>query len=152
MKNDLLIISDISVPEQFSIIKQKMEADFPFFKISHGYVNGTATLTTENGGQRFFCIYKGCGEVFLSAGYRTQEGDGAPLPPDFYVPDELDPQLFELLRVIQNGIASVTTKARPPIDAILHRLFFYNKNTKNENDNLDNTNIKNFVFCGDITG
>jgi len=51
-------------------IKSRIEADYPFLRISRVDVQGETVLKTDHGGQRFFCIFQGQGEVFVPAGYR----------------------------------------------------------------------------------
>ena len=116
-------------------IKQRMETDFSFLKISRVDVQGTQTLRSEYGGLRIFCLYRGEGEVFLPRGYRTCEGDGLSLPKELYAPDPIDPAFMSLLLAIREEFANVSEAARLPLNAILSRL-----------------NIDRKVFCGDITG
>jgi len=104
-------------------IKSRIEADYPFLRISRIVVQGETALKTEHGGQRFFCIFQGQGEVFLPAGYRTKEGDGTALPPEDYQPDQVDPGFKALLETIAAGRDTISLKALPPVDAILGRLF-----------------------------
>ena len=111
----------------------RLEDDFPFVRVTKMSVDGETVLQSEHGGMRIFCIYRGEGEAFVAKGYRTQEGDGQPLPTDQYHPDPLDPQFAETLRRIQGGLATISSTARPPIDAILRR---WNNN----------------IYCGDISG
>jgi hypothetical protein len=69
---------------------------------------------------RVFWVYQGQGEIFLPSGYRTQEGDGQPLP-ETYRPDRLDPEFAETLRVLRSGLASLAPTARVPVQAIVSR-------------------------------
>jgi len=109
---------DADVP----IIKNRMEQDYPFLRISRVEIQGETLLKTECGGQRFFCLSHGQGEAFLPAGYRTQEGDGVVLPSEDYQPDTIDPDFKALLEKIAAGQDSISSpKALPPIDAILGR-------------------------------
>ena len=110
--------NDVHVP----IIKDRLEQDHPFLRISRVEVQEETLLKTECGGQRFFCLSHGQGEVFLPAGYRTQEGDGVVLPSEDYRPDPIDPDFKVLLETIAAGRATLSSpKALPPVDAILKR-------------------------------
>jgi len=119
--------------DSFHLFARQLEDDFPFLRVTKIDVDGDTALQSEHGGMRILCLYHGEGEVFLPTGYRTQEGDGQPLPADQYRPDHIDPQLAETLRIIQSGLETVSATAQPPIDAILRRW-----NGKN--------------YCGDISG
>ncbi len=65
-------------------------------------------------------ICRGKGEVFLPRGYRTQEGDGKPLP-DSYAPDPMRPQFAAALGLLKQGLATVSAEAMVPVRAILRR-------------------------------
>ena len=128
-------VLDFNNEDHVQVIKNRMERDYPFLKISRIEVQGETILKTDNDGQRFFCLYQGQGEVFFPAGYRTQEGDGTPLPTGVYQADPVDPGFKTFLETIAAGHASISPKALPPIDAILGRL-----------------SSDGEYFCGDIAG
>jgi hypothetical protein len=119
-------ISDVvpNVPldddRQVAEIKQRFEADYPSIKLTVLEINGSGHLHSDQGGMRVFWIYRGEGQVDLPAGYRTQEG-GPGLLPDGYVPDPIDPDSAELLRGLQHGLASLSARAVPHVQAILDR-------------------------------
>ena len=115
-------ILDFNNEDHISIIKDRMEKDYPFLRITRVEVQGETLLKTESGGQRFFCLFQGQGEVFLPAGYRTQEGDGVALPDEDYQPDPVDPAFKVLLERIAAGRDSLSPKALPPVEAVLKRL------------------------------
>ena len=69
---------------------------------------------------RVFWLFRGEGEVFLPEGYRTQEGDGEPLP-ESYRADGLDPAFAALLDTLEEGLASMTPQAAEQAQAILGR-------------------------------
>ena len=119
--------------DSFDRFARRLEDDFSFLRVTKTDVGGEIVLQSEHGGMRILCIHRGEGEVFVPKGYRTLEGDGAPLPVDQYRPDNIDPQFVETLRHVQNGLITVSSTARPPIDAILRR---WNGET----------------YCGDISG
>ncbi len=52
----------------------------PHYRLSAGTWRGERELTSEWGGSRYTWLIDGQGDVFLPAGFRTQEGDGAALP------------------------------------------------------------------------
>ena len=128
-------VLDFNNEDHVQQIKNRIETDFPFLRISRVEVHGETVLKTECGGQRFFCLYQGQGEVFLPAGYRTQEGDGTALPSDDYQPDPVDPDFKALLDRIAIGRATISSKALTPVNAILGRL-----------------SPSGEYFCGDIAG
>lgn len=117
---------------QFAEIKAVFEELNPGMRLSLVDVDGEAGLCSDYGGMRVFWVYRGQGEVFLPAGYRTQEGDGRRLP-DEYRPDPLDPAFAETLRRIKGGLTSVGEAAITAARAIVVRW-------------------KNEAFAGDIAG
>ncbi len=121
--------------DSFRNFARRLEDEFSFLRVSKIHVDGETVLQSEHGGMRILCVHRGDGEVFLPKGYRTQEGDGTPLPGDQYRPDNIDSRLVETLRRIRKSLASVSSTARPPIDAILGRW-----------------NEKTGTFCGDLSG
>jgi len=121
--------------DSFSCFARRLESDFPFLRVTKVDVAGDTVLSSDHGGMRILCLYRGEGEVFLPKNYRTQEGDGQPLPADQYCPDPIDPQFAETLRRIRRGLDTVSATARPPIDAVLRRW-----------------NESGQIFCGDISG
>ena len=128
-------VLDFNNESHVQIIKNRIEQDYPFLRISRVDVQGETVLKTGHGGQRFFCVYQGEGEVFLPTGYRTQEGDGTSLPPGIYQPDPIDADFKALLVIIATGHGTISPKALPPVDAILGRFSPDGKS-----------------FCGDIAG
>ena len=114
-------VLDFNEEAHVSIIKSRLEQDYPFLRISRIEVREETLLKTENGGQRFFCLTQGQGEIFLPAGYRTQEGDGTSLPTENYQSDPVDPGFGALLDKIADGRGFLSSKALPPVDAILGR-------------------------------
>ncbi|MCL2622475.1 MAG: hypothetical protein FWD31_02315 [Planctomycetaceae bacterium] len=115
-------VLDFNNGDHVQVIKNRIEQDYPFLKISHVEVRDETILKPDHGGQRFFCLYQGQGEVFLPAGYRTQEGDGVLLPSGVYQPDPVNADFKSLLGTIAAGHATVSPRAVPPVDAILGRL------------------------------
>jgi hypothetical protein len=69
---------------------------------------------------RVYWIYRGEGEVYLPKGYRTQEGDGCPLPRD-YRPDRVDPSFAAALQILKDGLSSVAAPADVPAGTIVKR-------------------------------
>lgn len=105
---------------QFHEIKSQLEQAYPELVISHTEITGEATLQSEHGGMRVFWIFEGNGEVFLPQGYRTQEGDGAPLPAE-YQPNSADPEFLKTLRFIDERRGSFHPDAWTSIQLILDR-------------------------------
>jgi len=105
---------------QFAAVRAVFEGHNPGMRLSLVEVDGDRALHANYGGMRVFWLYRVQVEVFLPQGYRTQEGDGRPLPEE-YQPDPLDPALAETLRVLKGGLESVVETAQTPIRAILGR-------------------------------
>ena len=104
----------------FAAMRDFFEADNPNLNLRLVSIDGHSTLRAEHGGMRVYWIFRGQGEVFLPAGYRTQEGDGQRLP-DTYRPDQLDPAVDAALELVQRGLKSFSPAALPPVEAILGR-------------------------------
>jgi hypothetical protein len=105
---------------QFVGIKERFEHDYPGFKLSVVETNGEGRLHTEHGGMRVFWIYRGQGDIYLPAGYRTQEG-GPGLLPAGYVPDPVDPAFAGILDALEAGLPAVSAPAAAQVQAILDR-------------------------------
>jgi hypothetical protein len=105
---------------EFDSIKAVFEGDHPGLTFTRVAIEGPLTLRARQGGMRVFWIYRGEGEIFLPAGYRTQEGDGGRLQAD-YAPDPIDPALADTLDVLYAGIASLTPAAIVPVRAVVGR-------------------------------
>ncbi|MBI5388627.1 MAG: hypothetical protein HZA90_28530 [Verrucomicrobia bacterium] len=105
---------------QFAEMRALFQAHNPLLRLGLVHVDGQASLRTELGGMRVFWLFRGEGEVFLPRGYRTQEGDGQPLPSE-YAPDPLDPVLASTLELLKSGASSISTAAYAAVSAILRR-------------------------------
>lgn len=104
----------------FARFRDFFECDNPGLKLDVVEVDGECVLRSAQGGMRVFWIYRGEGEVLLPKGYRTQEGDGGPLPAD-YRPDAIDPAFAQQLARLRKGLASLSPAAVVPARAILGR-------------------------------
>jgi hypothetical protein len=105
---------------QFAGVRALFERDHPGLQLTTLQVNGEQALRSEHGGMRVFWIYRGQGEVFLPRGYRTQEGDGKPLPED-YRPEKLGASFADTIAVLKEGLKSVAPPADVPVSAIVGR-------------------------------
>ena len=105
---------------EFLPLREFFEHDNPGLKLDVVSVDGQAVLADGHGGMRVFWIYRGEGQVFLPRGYRTQEGDGKPLPRD-YRADAIDPVFAATLGVIQQGLATLSPGAIVAARAIVGR-------------------------------
>ena len=105
---------------QFAGVRALFERDHPGLQLTTLQVNGEQALRSEHGGMRVFRIYRGQGEVFLPRGYRTQEGDGKPLPED-YRPEKLGASFADTIAVLKEGLKSVAPPADVPVSAIVGR-------------------------------
>lgn len=115
-----VLIGHVEQEQTFRAIQEAIQAERPYLRLTRVEVHGPRELAPEEGGMRVFWIYRGRGEVFLPAGYRTQEGDGQPLPGE-YQPDPIDPAFADLLQKIRSGLPTVRTEAQIPVQAVLGR-------------------------------
>ena len=76
------------------------------------------------GAVRYCWLFDGRGEVWLPAGYRTQEGDGARLPAAYH-PDPLEPEARDALATLRAALATADGATpegvRVPLTAIMER-------------------------------
>ncbi len=107
-------------PTAFAAMQAAFAADNPNLRLTLERVNGEAELRARHGGMRVFWIYRGAGEAFVPKGYRTQEGDGQPLP-ESYQPEQMAPAFIRKLDILEQGRASITPAARVAVSAILRR-------------------------------
>ncbi|NLF07010.1 MAG: hypothetical protein GX594_03390 [Pirellulaceae bacterium] len=105
---------------QFDGVRGTVEAANPGLRLSLVKIDGPTELRADHGGMRVFWLYRGEGEVFVPKGYRTQEGDGAPLP-DVYTPDKPDPAFADAIRLLSERQATVSKGAEVPVRAIVNR-------------------------------
>ena len=113
-------VAGVDEERQFADVRAIFEHDHPGIHLSVVKVDGETALRSEHQGMRVFWIYRGQGEVFLPRGYRTQEGDGQPLPNE-YQPEKMERSFAETLRVLKKGLASVAAPADVPVRAIVGR-------------------------------
>jgi hypothetical protein len=118
--NSRVLVTQLGDKNQFAAIQTVLESENPGLRFTLAKVDGAATLRSEHGGMRVFWPFQGQGEVLLPKGYRTQEGDGRPLPED-YKPDQIGRSFAERLEILKNGLPSLTTRADTPIRRILKR-------------------------------
>ena len=117
-----VVIGHIEAPESLEPVFAEFERHHPGFKIGCGYFDADdGELVAEHEGVRYLWLDRGHGEVFLDAGYRTQEGDGEKLPP-FYEPDECDDENWPILQTLAENLDTLHEKIRPPVEAILERI------------------------------
>jgi hypothetical protein len=97
----------------------------PGYHLSAGAWAREGELGAPCGGVRYTWLLDGRGEVWLERGYRTQEGDGAPLP-DSYQPVALEGQgaLREQVRALTAALdgSSIHPALTAPVQAICGRL------------------------------
>lgn len=100
----------------------EFEAMNPEFKMGTGnFDSEDGVLFSEYGGVRHIWIHEGTGEVYLTAGYRTKEGDGEKLP-EVYITDEVDVDILEALQLLTANLDSVHEQIKQPANAIIDRL------------------------------
>ena len=105
---------------QFEHVKAVLERDHPGLSLTLVKVDGENALQSEHGGMRVFWLYRGGGEIFLPKGYRTQEGDGGPLPGS-YQPAQIDPAFADTLQLLENRLSAVAPAALEAVRAIVGR-------------------------------
>ncbi len=105
---------------QFAGMKEMFEADNPGLRLTLVRVEREAALRSESGGMRVFWIFEGAGAVLIPKGFRTQEGDGEPLPPD-YRPDPISPDFAAQLQTLKAGAPTITAAAYGAVGAILRK-------------------------------
>ena len=93
----------------------------PGFRLGWGIFDGAeGMLASEHGGVRHIWLDRGQGEVFLTEGYRTKEGDGESLV-DEYHPDPLPGHVQEALSFLLGNLNSLSRGSRNVVEAILQR-------------------------------
>ena len=105
---------------EFGPLREFFEHENPRLKLDVVSVDGETALASGQGGMRVFWIYRGEGEVFLSRRYRTQEGDGKPLPGD-YRADRVEPAFAATLKIVKKGLTSLSPGAIVAARAIVGR-------------------------------
>ena len=116
------IVGHIEDPESLEPVFSEFERHHPGFKIGCGnFDSGDGELVSEYGGVRYIWILRGGGEVFLDSGYRTQEGDGEPLP-SVYESDQCDEENWTILQTLAENLDTLHERIRPPVEAILDRI------------------------------
>ncbi len=113
-------IAHVEDADGFAVAKQQLETDYPELILNTAEVNGETVLRAEHGGMRVFWLYRGEGEILLSEGYRTQEGDGNSLPND-YVREPMNPGFAAMLDILEKGMGSINEAAAPHVQLILDR-------------------------------
>lgn len=104
----------------FEQIQRQLEALYPDMAVTRQKVAGDTLLKSGYGGIRLWWIYRGSGEIFLPAGYRTQEGDGHALPGAY----ELEPmgeEFKQLLDTLGHGLRTLTEGAAVHVQVLLNR-------------------------------
>lgn len=113
-------IAHVEDTDSFAVAKQQLETDYPELSLHADEVKGETALRAEYGGMRVFWLYRGEGEVYLPAGYRTREGDGHSLPGE-YVPERPSAEFTAMLDALEKGLTSISAEAAPHVQLILNR-------------------------------
>lgn len=111
-------VTHLDEVQELTELNALLQRNYAATELGLADIDGETLLRASHGGMRVYWIYRGAGEVYLPDGYRTQEGGGEPLPPE-YLPDSLDPALAGTLRVLRTGMRGVTPAAAPHVRAIL---------------------------------
>ena len=93
------------------------------YSLTAGMWSGEHELVPAGGGARYVWPVDGRAEVLVPGGYRTQEGDGAPLPAE-YVPDPLPPELPRHVAALRTALDAQTVHPTlaAPLTALCARL------------------------------
>ena len=92
----------------------------PGYRLGCGEQHGEAEWVSSRA-SRVCWIQDGQGEVFVPAGYRTKEGDGAALPPD-YRPEAVPSEWIEAVRYASTRIDCFQGNLRNAVASICSRL------------------------------
>lgn len=115
-----IVVGHLNEPDSLTPVFEEVEAWNPGFRMGSGMVEtDEAVLTADR--VRHIWLAEGEGRVFLDKGYRTKEGDGSPLPED-YVPDAIDPIVWENLTLLSLKQATFHQKLQTPVGAVAARL------------------------------
>jgi hypothetical protein len=116
-----LTIGHRDEPRSVAAVAAAFAALHPGYNLGYATAEGEQQLSTGGSGEaRLVCIDRGGGEVWLDKGHRSNEGDGAPLPPE-YVPDALEPADHEALRALTRSLHSAHPCVAAPLQAIAER-------------------------------
>ncbi|MGH2367268.1 MAG: hypothetical protein ACRDI2_03635 [Chloroflexota bacterium] len=117
------IVAQHGHTDQVAQLAEMVEALNPGYGVSGGLWEGEAELCADTGGVAYTWLLDGRGEVWLERGYRTQEGDGASLPPA-YRPDTLSPAARERLRALEGALreGAIHPSLSGPVAALCARL------------------------------
>ncbi len=114
------LTGSVEDPVSFAAIKEQLEVAYPGLTLSVVEVNGDGELHARHGGARVFWIYRGEGEAYLPAGYRTQEGDGAELPGEYLI-EPASAAFRDMLNQLEAGFDSLSAEAAAQVRLILDR-------------------------------
>ena len=119
-----VVVAHVDEPDAWTSATQQFAA------WNRGYLLGQGTLTRgdetmlrpAHGGVRYCWLFAGDGEVWLPAGFRTQEGDGSPMPSD-YLPDPLPREAVDALATVADALATgvPVPAVQAPVEALLAR-------------------------------
>ncbi len=121
-----VIVGRVDDPPTWAAAVQSFCAWNPGYTLGQEAGGGAAEalLTPTPGAVRYCWLFDGRGEVWLPAGYRTQEGDGARLPAA-YRPDPLAPEVRDALATLHAALAAadgaIPETVRAPLTAIMER-------------------------------
>ena len=122
-----VIVGRVDDPPTWTAAAQAFRAWNPGYTLGQGTVGSAAEalLTPTPGAVRYCWLFDGRGEVWLPAGYRTQEGDGTRLPAA-YRPDPLDPEAQDALATLRAALTTadgvIPEEVRAPLTAIMEAL------------------------------
>lgn len=121
-----VIVGRVDDPPSWAAAVQSFGEWNPGYTLGQGGVGSADEVqaAATPGAVRYCWLFAGCGEVWLPAGYRTQEGDGARLPAAYH-PDLLEPEARDALATLRAALVTadgaMPEGVRVPLTAIMER-------------------------------
>jgi hypothetical protein len=107
-------------PRSVAAVADAFAALHPGCRLGYATHDGGETLLAAADRARLVWVDQGGGQVWLEEGYRSNEGDGVPLPPS-YVPDPLDGEVHEALQALRRALQGAHPRVAGPLAAIVER-------------------------------
>src|SRR5262249_52033087 len=115
-----LTIGHRDEPRSIAAVAAAFAALHPGYSLGYAVVEGGEQDLTTDGRARLAWVDRGAGEVWLEEGYRTNEGDGVPLPPA-YACDPLGATDRDALQTLARALPTAHPGVAAPLRAIVER-------------------------------
>jgi hypothetical protein len=115
-----LTIGHRDEPQSIEAVAAAFAAFHPGYSLGYAVVEGGEQDLTADGRARLVWVDRGVGEVWLEEGYRTNEGDGVPLPPA-YACDPLGATDRDALQTLARALPTAHPGVAAPLRAIVER-------------------------------